>query len=149
MQGYVTELMLTLEAAVDALHSDFRPIEFVKELFKSTPNLNNKERKCGAGCNVLLPLYKPGHVAYSSAPTKPVIVPGSPCHLRSTSFSISYARGKQIACPDVRKANDRQYASSLSRSRSAHSLAMLADQNNDDKLSMLAQMFWIAVSFGS
>lgn len=43
MQGYVTELLLTLEAAVDSLDSDFRPLEMMKDIFKSTPNLNNKE----------------------------------------------------------------------------------------------------------
>lgn len=55
MQGYVTELLLTLEAAVDSLESDFRPLDFMKEIFKSTPNLNNKDmvggkRSPGAGC---------------------------------------------------------------------------------------------------
>lgn len=43
MQGYVTELLLTLEAAVDSLDSDFRPLDVMKDIFKSTPNLNNKE----------------------------------------------------------------------------------------------------------
>lgn len=43
MQGYVTELLLTLEAAVDSLESNFRPLDFMKEIFKSTPNLNNKD----------------------------------------------------------------------------------------------------------
>ncbi|XP_026682942.1 protein furry [Diaphorina citri] len=50
MQGYVTELLLTLESAVDALESDFRPLDHMKELFKSTPNLNNKEAG-GAGAS--------------------------------------------------------------------------------------------------
>lgn len=40
MQGYVTELLLTLEAAVDSLDSDFRPLDVMKDIFKSTPNLN-------------------------------------------------------------------------------------------------------------
>jgi hypothetical protein len=44
MQGYVTELMLTLEAAVDSLDSDSRIFgELVREFFKSTPNLNSKD----------------------------------------------------------------------------------------------------------
>lgn len=43
MQGYVTELLLTLEAAVDGLDSDFRPLDVMKDIFKSTPNLNNKD----------------------------------------------------------------------------------------------------------
>ncbi|XP_076040545.1 microtubule binding protein furry isoform X4 [Oratosquilla oratoria] len=95
MQGYVTELMLTLEAAVDALDSDFRPIEFVREFFKSTPNLNNKERKGLAGF---------GHTTYYHCPGNIPPHPGVPlspqgCHMRSTSYSISYGRGKPIASP--------------------------------------------------
>ncbi|VVC93782.1 unnamed protein product [Leptidea sinapis] len=43
MQGYVTELLLTLEAAVDSLESNFRPLDYMRDIFKSTPNLNNKE----------------------------------------------------------------------------------------------------------
>jgi hypothetical protein len=43
MQGYVTELLLTLEAAVDSLESNFRPLDYVRDIFKSTPNLNNKD----------------------------------------------------------------------------------------------------------
>ena len=39
MQGYVTELFLTLEEVVEALDSDFRPMDLSKEIFKSTPNL--------------------------------------------------------------------------------------------------------------
>ena len=34
MQGYVTELFLTLEEVVEALDSDFRPMDLSKELFK-------------------------------------------------------------------------------------------------------------------
>lgn len=49
MQGYVTELLLTLEAAVDSLDSDFRPLDVMKDIFKSTPNLNNKD---GAVTNI-------------------------------------------------------------------------------------------------
>lgn len=43
MQGYVSEMLLTLEAAVDSLDSDFRPLDVMKDIFKSTPNLNNKD----------------------------------------------------------------------------------------------------------
>merc|ERR1719147_224414 len=39
IQGYVTELILTLEAVVDTLDSDFRPMDLSREIFKSTPNL--------------------------------------------------------------------------------------------------------------
>ena len=47
MQGYVTEIMLTLEAAVDNLDIELRPLN--KELFMSTPNLMNIYRKGVAG----------------------------------------------------------------------------------------------------
>lgn len=43
MQGYVTELLLTLEAGVDNLSSNIKPLDVMKDIFKSTPNLNNKE----------------------------------------------------------------------------------------------------------
>ncbi|XP_045105728.1 protein furry-like isoform X4 [Portunus trituberculatus] len=166
MQGYVTELMLTLEAAVDALDSDFRPIEFVRELFKSTPNLNNKDRKSALGYGMM------GHFYGSAFP--PPSAPMSPSgHIRSTSYSISYGRGKPMASPtaelkvqpemrgrsgtdvDTRMRQQQQQqmtqqlqqSTNLSRSRSAQSLKQLADQSSsDDKMTVLAQLFWIAVS---
>ena len=39
MQGYVTELFLTLEAVVESLDSDLRPMS--RDIFKSTPNLKD------------------------------------------------------------------------------------------------------------
>ena len=39
LQGYVTEIMLTLESAVDNINVGFRAIDLVQELFLSTPNL--------------------------------------------------------------------------------------------------------------
>ena len=38
MQGFVTELILTLKAVVDTLDSNFRPMHIIKMIFKSTPN---------------------------------------------------------------------------------------------------------------
>ena len=40
-KGYVTELVLTLEASVDSLETNFRPMDVARDIFKSTPNLNN------------------------------------------------------------------------------------------------------------
>ena len=37
-------------------------------------------------------------------------------------------------------------STNLSRSRSAQSLKNLADNSSDDKLTILSQMFWLAVS---
>jgi hypothetical protein len=50
MQGYVTELILTLESVVETLDSDFRPMDIIKEIFKSTPNLKEVTYKCNK-CN--------------------------------------------------------------------------------------------------
>ena len=43
--GYVTELFLTLEAVVDSLDSDFRPM--TRDIFKSTPNLKEQSTISG------------------------------------------------------------------------------------------------------
>ena len=61
--------MLTLEAAIDNLDLDFRSIDFMKELFMSTPNLTKDGTDNRRGAMV--------------AP-KP-----SPHHARSTSYSAS------------------------------------------------------------
>lgn len=68
-QGYVTEIMLTLEAAIDNLDLEFRPIDFMKELFMSTPNLaKDSDGRRGA----------------MTAPKQSL-----PHHSRSTSYSVS------------------------------------------------------------
>lgn len=96
MQGYVTELLLTLEAAVDSLDSDFRPLDVMKDIFKSTPNLNNKDGGVGgggiggvAGCkkspSSIAPLA-PSHMATAG-------------HTRSTSYSVSYCTRKVSNSP--------------------------------------------------
>ena len=49
MQGYVTEIILTLESVVDSLDSDIRPmVDFSsggRDIFKSTPNLKDAVNK--------------------------------------------------------------------------------------------------------
>lgn len=149
MQGYVTELLLTLESAVDSLESDFRPLDFMKEIFKSTPNLNNKDiggkRSPGATC------------IHPNAVVSCVHQTG---HMRSTSYSVSYCLRKGCASPandtkdlrgraatDGESRNSIKVGSSLSRSRSAQSLKLLGDSaSQDDKMTILAQLFWLSVS---
>jgi hypothetical protein len=46
IQCYVSELVLTLEASVESLETDFQPMDVGRDIFISTPNLNNKE--CGS-----------------------------------------------------------------------------------------------------
>ncbi|XP_053672318.1 protein furry [Anopheles nili] len=166
MQGYVTELLLTLEAAVDSLDSDFRPLDVMKDIFKSTPNLNNKEggvvssmyssstkRSAGDG----------GHGMVGGSPGQSLHNAASGGHTRSTSYSISYCSRKAANSPidkqiELRNRNaaleiERNAAkfaagqTSLSRSRSAQSLKLLGDTaTQDDKMTILAQLFWLAVS---
>lgn len=90
MQGYVTELLLTLEAAVDSLDSDFRPLDVMKDIFKSTPNLNNKD-----GVNVSAGGKKsPSGIIQQ---TQNHIT--SSGHARSTSYSVSYCTRKVSISP--------------------------------------------------
>lgn len=90
MQGYVTELLLTLEAAVDSLDSDFRPLDVMKDIFKSTPNLNNKDGvHATAG----------GKKSPSSLVQQTQNNISSVGHARSTSYSVSYCTRKVSNSP--------------------------------------------------
>ena len=51
-QGYVTELLLTLEAVVSSLDSNIRPLDLSKEIFKSTPNLKDASSAAGIFASV-------------------------------------------------------------------------------------------------
>ncbi|XP_014611009.1 PREDICTED: protein furry isoform X4 [Polistes canadensis] len=153
MQGYVTELLLTLEAAVDSLESDFRPLDFMKEIFKSTPNLNNKDPVSGI---VIGGKRSPG--INGCGPTGPQILShlNQVGHTRSTSYSVSYcmkkSSGGNTAVSELKELDNRggcnKYPNSnLSRSRSAQSLKLLGDSaTQDDKMTILAQLFWLSVS---
>lgn len=90
MQGYVTELLLTLEAAVDSLDSDFRPLDVMKDIFKSTPNLNNKD-----GVNV----SAGGKKSPSGIIQQTHNHITSSGHTRSTSYSVSYCTRKVSSSP--------------------------------------------------
>lgn len=153
LTGYVTELLLTLEAAVESLESDFRPLDFMKDFFKSTPNLNNKDM-----------IKLSGHENGGVGPTAAAIFNHSiqAGHGRSTSYSVSYGFRKNnmatVNNNDASSVKERKQdggehgrkftpSSNLSRSRSAQSLKLLGDSaNQDDKLTILAQLFWLAVS---
>lgn len=83
---------------MDSLESDFRPLDFMKEIFKSTPNLNNKEtsvvvaggkRSPGGG---VTGLYGNGSNALTSSL-------GTSGHTRSTSYSVSYGMRKSMQSP--------------------------------------------------
>lgn len=166
MQGYVTELLLTLEAAVDSLDSDFRPLDVMKDIFKSTPNLNNKDglaslasKKSNLGAS--------GHSMHGAGGGGVGFASNTSGHTRSTSYSVSYCTRKSAMSPAEKQVEMRmrcsamepdrssmsklglgQAASSLSRSRSAQSLKLMSTDSvtQDDKMMILAQLFWLAVS---
>ncbi|XP_067137576.1 protein furry [Centruroides vittatus] len=146
MQGYVTELMLTLEASIDSLDAAFRISDFMREFFKSTPNLNKESnRKSAPPITITQPAASLG------------VFTGGSGHVRSTSYSISYPGRKIPDSPtsegrDVRHRSNtdidsRMKGHNLGRSRSAQSLKMADEQySQEDKMALLAQFFWIAVS---
>lgn len=126
--GYVTELLLTLEAAVESLESDFRPLDFMREFFKSTPNLNNKEVQHTKRNADGLPI---------NIATTPFSDYASTGHARSTSYTVSYGLRKNTQpATDVKERNRHgteadhrsvlnKYSVNLARSRSAQSLKLL------------------------
>ncbi|KAI5637017.1 protein furry [Phthorimaea operculella] len=149
MQGYVTELLLTLEAAVDSLESNFRPLDYMRDIFKSTPNLNNKDGQQVNGS------------AYSGGKRSPGVCVGCVSnHTRSTSYSVSYCVRKNAPPSSVDKPQHGNEARprpcseaakgicpNLCRSRSAQSLKLLGDSaTQDDKLTILATLFWVGAS---
>ena len=133
MQGYVTEIMLTLEAAVDNLDLEVRSFDIMKEIFNSTPNLAKNQS--------------------SEASNKRLSVLGPrqdvPRHSRSTSYSVTGP--SYIVKPyDLRLRSstevESRIRSNMPRSRSAQSLKNMDQAGNEDKLTIISQMFWIAVS---
>lgn len=115
MQGYVTELVLTLEASVESLETDFRPMSDVsgvtgRDIFKSTPNLMNKDSPLPERAAAGQPnLYRPNqqasggggganlsrrHAFYGRAHLSAGNAPYNH-HIRSTSYSA--------ACGDHRR----------------------------------------------
>lgn len=92
MQGYVTELVLTLEASVESLDTDFRPMDVARDIFKSTPNLNNKEgnsplpeRAAGANLTRRHAFYGRTHLSAGHTPYS---------HFRSTSYTAACSEKK-------------------------------------------------------
>lgn len=153
MQGYVTELLLTLEAAVDSLDSDFRPLDVMKDIFKSTPNLNNKESMSPLSATKKILSSNLTNTGQSSLGIGKSNT--SAGHTRSTSYSVSYSARKnndknetRIRSSVMEKCDISPVPSSLSRSRSAQSLKLISSDSitQDDKLTILAQLFWLAVS---
>ncbi|XP_063413170.1 protein furry-like isoform X1 [Mytilus trossulus] len=133
MQGYVTEIMLTLEAAVDNLDLEIRSFDIMKEIFKSTPNLLKDQSNESA--NKRLSVLGPRQDIQQ--------------HARSTSYSVT-GPAHRMKPYDLRLRSSTDVESrlrtSMTRSRSAQSLKNMDPSGNEDKLTIVSQMFWIAVS---
>lgn len=131
---------MTLEAAVDSLETDFRPLDMTRDIFKSTPNLNNKDAN---------PIVEGKRSVVQRAPINRRVPPScfnQASHFRSTSYSVSHYSRKAVPFPqftidskdDGRKANC---------NATQQNLKLLGDSaTQDDKLTVLGQLFWLAVS---
>ncbi|VVC32584.1 Hypothetical protein CINCED_3A005220 [Cinara cedri] len=163
MQGYVTELLLTLEAAVDSLETDFRPLDMTRDIFKSTPNLNNKDTNSivegggGGGVRGGGSGSGGGKQQRSVAQRAPVNRRAPPScfnqasHIRSTSYSVSQYSRK--AAPFSQMTTDTKDDGCGNTGRKVNcnatqqNLKLLGDSaTQDDKLTVLGQLFWLAVS---
>ena len=170
MQGYVTELILTLEAVVETLDSDIRPMDRKgSDIFKSTPNLKDasstspkvkndhdiKEEDASTSAGVdnipsnaptpVIAVSPVGHSYHSSAPS------GSgkyeKVHSRMKSNSPDAMRGRSSTDSHPHKSSMvANYAATLSRSRSAQSLKVMDAATQDDKMNILVQLFWICLA---
>ncbi|XP_059157209.1 protein furry homolog isoform X2 [Physella acuta] len=149
MQGYVTEMMLTLEASIDNLDLEFRPIDFMRELFMSTPNLA-KDFGDTRRSAITAPKHSQAHHARSTSYTVSAYTqrayaggecPNCSYQARRKRFVNTLKGDGRISCTEVesRKTN-------LARSRSAQSLKNLDQTGTEDKLTLVTQMFWITVS---
>lgn len=157
MQGYVTELMLTLESAVECLDSDQRAIsKFIRDLFKSTPNLDNTTTAVRKSAPVPIQNAKqPEFDGPSSLPEKSSVLSNRQ-HNRSTSYTAAFGRkgheGGALREIRNRSSTDSDMKANLGtvtnfgRSRSVQSLKVLEDLTPEDRTSLLAQFFWISMA---
>lgn len=168
----MTELLLTLEAAVDSLETDFRPLDMTRDIFKSTPNLNNKDAHPmaaeGKRSAAATATATTAATASSSSPSASAAQKGpvgrraqppscfnqaSSSHFRSTSYSVSHysrraAPFSQSASADACTAAAKDgKAANCCNATTQHNLKLLGDSaTQDDKLTVLGQLFWLAVS---
>lgn len=166
----MTELLLTLEAAVDSLETDFRPLDMTRDIFKSTPNLNNKDTNSivtneggggevggGGGAGTVTGSGGGKRSVAQKAPVSRRTAPPScfnqASHFRSTSYSVSHYSRKAAPFQHAQTAADANDDCSggrkfgCSNAATQQNLKLLGDSaTQDDKLTVLGQLFWLAVS---
>ncbi|XP_053400043.1 protein furry-like isoform X2 [Mercenaria mercenaria] len=134
MQGYVTEIILTLEAVVDNVDLEIRPIDFMRDIFMSTPNLAQSQVGAESRRGVLM---------------APKQQPYQQQHMRSISYAVQGVASKVSGITDARNRSgtdlEMRLKSNVPRSRSEKTLKN-SEQGMEDKLTIMTQMFWIAVS---
>ncbi|KAL3879804.1 hypothetical protein ACJMK2_032086 [Sinanodonta woodiana] len=140
MQGYVTEIILTLEELVDNLDLEVRPVDYMREIYMSTPNLA-KDLSQGDGRfgmegrrGAMMAPKQSSHGYHQHARSTSYCVNSAPT--RATPFELRFRGGADI---------ESRLRTNVPRSRSEKSLKNL-EHGTEDKLTIVSQMFWIAVS---
>ncbi|OQR78358.1 protein furry-like [Tropilaelaps mercedesae] len=175
MQGYVTELMLTLEAAVDALDAPVKISDLMREIFKPIPLSASKSKQTPASYSSLHRQHSHSHARSTShsvtvgmsvgqgslqqkktgggespllrvARTPNVTPVSAEEELRQSAQTTPLGAVQQQLQTPLQIAHPGQQ---LGRSRSALSLKVGGageEVTLEDKTNLLLQMFWIAVS---
>ncbi|XP_029647107.1 protein furry isoform X5 [Octopus sinensis] len=125
MQGYVTEIMLTVESLVDNLDIDFCSFDTMRDLFLSTPNLAKE---------TLAENRRSTFISQSQFTA----------HARSTSYTVVPSNVKEARVRAVSDA-DNQHPAMNSHS-TANSLKAFDQTNAENKFTLVTQIFWLAVS---
>ncbi|GAB1603756.1 protein furry-like isoform X6 [Argonauta hians] len=126
MQGYVTEIMLTLESLVDNLDIDFCSFDTMRDLFISTPNLAKD-----------IPAENRRSAFISQSQYN--------AHARSTSYTVVPSNVKEARVRAVSEA-DKLHPSKINSHSNTNSLRAFDQTNADNKHSLVTQIFWLAVS---
>lgn len=168
MQGYVTELMLTLESAVDSLDSERKVIcEYVKSLFKPSSSISIEANKLVNSNPPLSSNPSQATITSNSCPNSNFIVSrfeNSQNHARSVSFTTNL-NGKRspLGSPvagnremrlrsntetDLQVSNRASLDLNIGRSRSAQILKSTEERvlTPEDRISLLSQLLWISVA---
>ncbi|XP_067945247.1 protein furry homolog-like [Watersipora subatra] len=141
MQGFVTEILQTIEKSVTTLDVGVIGTDSSKDLFISTPNLKSSERAPSTG---MLGIRKSNPGSANPGPGR--------SHKRSTSVSISNITKKAGAVSTASAGNIRQLSESYLNAKQGMGSGDLEHDpedtrmNTDDKLSTLVQMFWLGAS---
>lgn len=131
---------------MDSLETDFRPLDMTRDIFKSTPNLNNKDTSSivdGSKRSVA-----------QKAPVNRRMPPSyfnQASHFRSTSYSVSHYSRKAVPYSQStvtdNKDESRGSGGKANCNATQQNLKLLGDSaTQDDKLTVLGQLFWLAVS---